>query len=236
MLMDVRSGMIRSMDIRAVIFDRDNTLVYFDTAATAALEARVAAAAPTLPPGAAAAHWSAWSGPWPRAADDEPAFWHTFWAQLAARYCLSGATVTALYEIGAFYHTCFAAFPDTISCLHALVERGFNLAVLTNFELPSVDQTLRHAGLDPAWFGALLCSASIGFYKPDPRAYLTAATALGLEPAECAFVDDLPTNVVAACAIGMRGILLDRARAHTSSTLERIEGLNDLVDLLALAR
>jgi putative hydrolase of the HAD superfamily len=221
------------MDIRAVIFDRDNTLVYFDAAATAALEARVAAAAPMLPRGAAAAHWSTWPGPWPRAADDEPAFWRAFWGQFAARYALAETTAMALLEIGAFYHTCFTAFPDATSCLRALRSRGLLLAVLTNFELPSIDQTLRNAGLDPAWFSSLLSSAAIGVYKPDPSAYLAAATALELDPAECMFVDDLPENVAAACAIGMRGVLLDRARAHTSGTIERIDDLHGLAALLA---
>jgi putative hydrolase of the HAD superfamily len=224
------------MDIRAVIFDRDNTLVYFDAAATAALEARVGAAAPTLPPGAAAAHWAAWPGPWPRAVDDEPAFWHAFWYQLAADYTLADASVVALLEIGAFYHTCFTSFPDATPCLRALRARGLRLAVLTNFELPSIDQTLRNAGLDPAWFSALLSSAAIGVYKPDPSAYLAAAAALELDPAECMFVDDLPENVAAACAIGMRGVLLDRARAHPSGTIERVDDLHGLAALLAMPR
>jgi putative hydrolase of the HAD superfamily len=230
--MDLLSGMIRDMDIRAVIFDRDNTLVYFDTNAIAILEARVAAAAPVLPPGAAADHWSTWPGPWPRVAEDEPAFWHAFWAQLATRYILTDAMTAALREIGAFYHTCFTAFPDATPCLRALRVCGLQLAVLTNFELPSIDQTLRNAGLDPVWFNALLCSATIGVYKPDPNAYLAAATALALDPGECVFVDDLPTNVAAACATGMRGILLDRTQTHTSSTLERINDLHGLIDLL----
>jgi putative hydrolase of the HAD superfamily len=236
MLMDMRSGMMRCMDIRAVIFDRDNTLVYFDSAAIATLEARVAAAAPALPPGAAAAHWSAWPGPWPRAVEDEPGFWRAFWAELAARYILTDATAAALLEIGAFYHTCFTAFPDATPCLRALRARGLRLAVLTNFELPSIDQTLRYAGLDPAWFSALLSSATIGAYKPDPGAYLTAAAALGLDPVECAFVDDLPENVAAACALGMRGVLLDRARACTSGAIERVDDLHGLVARLALPR
>jgi putative hydrolase of the HAD superfamily len=222
------------MDTRAVIFDRDNTLVYFDSAATATLEGRMAAAAPALPPGAAADQWSSWPGPWPRAVVDEPAFWRAFWGRLAARYTLSDATAAALLEIGAFYHTSFTAFPDAAPCLRALHARSLRLAVLTNFELPSIDQTLRSAGLDPAWFSALLSSAAIGVYKPDPRAYLAAAAALNLAPGACAFVDDLPENVAAACALGMRGVLLDRARVYTSGALERVDDLHSLVDLLAM--
>jgi len=224
------------MDIRAVIFDRDNTLVRFDPAAVAVLEARLAAAAPELPPSAAAAHWEAWPGPWPRSVDDEPAFWRAFWGQLAARYTLADATVVALLEIGAFYHTCFTSFTDAAPCLRLLRAHGLHLAVLTNFELPSIDQTLRNAGLNPAWFTALLSSAAIGVYKPNPSAYFAAAAALALDPGQCAFVDDLPENVTAACAIGMRGILLDRARVHTSGTIERVDDLHGLIALLAMPR
>src|SRR5215475_3354268 len=125
------------MSIRAVIFDRDNTLLHFDPAAIAAIEARIAEVAPTLPPGAVGLHWTAWPGPWPRTSADEPAFWSDFWGDLAARYQLGNDAVTALHELGAFYHTCFSAFPDALPCLGELRSRGMHLAVLTNFELPS---------------------------------------------------------------------------------------------------
>ena len=179
------------MNIQAVIFDRDNTLMHFDTAAAAAIEARIAAAAPTLPPGAVGRHWMAWPGPWPRAIDQEPAFWQVFWGRLAAQYQLPADTIAALHEIGAFYHTCFIAFPDTLACLAALRSRGVRLAILTNFELPSIHLTLQNAGIDPSWFSVLLSSATTGFPKPDARAYLAAAAALDLPPSACAFVDDL---------------------------------------------
>src|SRR5262245_581602 len=126
------------MHIQAVIFDRDNTLMRFDTAAAAAIEARIAAAAPTLPTGAVARHWTTWPGPWPRSIGEELKFWRVFWRGLAAQYQLPDDTVAALHEIGAFYHTCFTAFPDTFECLAALRSRGLLLAILTNFELPSI--------------------------------------------------------------------------------------------------
>jgi putative hydrolase of the HAD superfamily len=199
------------MKIQAVIFDRDNTLMHFDTAAGAALEARIAAAAPSLPADAVGRHWAAWPGPWPRAIEQEPEFWQAFWGQLATQYQLPHHTRAALREIGMFYHTCFIAFPDTPACLAALRLHGLRLAVLTNFELPSIHLTLQNAGIDPSWFSALLSSTSIGFSKPDARAYLAATDALGLDPSACVFVDDLISNVEAAQALGMRGWLLDRA-------------------------
>jgi putative hydrolase of the HAD superfamily len=220
------------MNIRAVIFDRDNTLVRFNTAAIAELEARVAAAAPGLPAGAAIEHWQHWPGPWPRTHDDEPAFWRAFWAALARAHQLHEGAAGTLEQIGAFYHTCFTAYPDTLACLRALRARGLRLAVLTNFELPSIHLTLRHAGIDPALFDTLLSSASLGTYKPDMRAYLAAAEALGLPPAACAFVDDLPENVQAAHALGMRAWLIDR-RDDASDDPQSIRGLSELVSLLA---
>jgi len=220
------------MNIQAVIFDRDNTLMRFDTAAAAAIEARIAGAAPTLPHGAVGRHWTSWTGPWPSAIEHEPAFWQVFWDRLAAQYQLPSDNITALHEIGMFYHTCFMAFPDTLACLAALRARGVRLAILTNFELPSIHLTLQNAGIDPSWFSVLLSSATTGFPKPDARAYLAAAAALDLPPAACAFVDDLVENVEAAQALGMRGWLLDRTGTATTSERPYLRDLHELAPLL----
>ena len=224
------------MNIQAVIFDRDNTLMRFDTAAAAVIEARIAAAAPTLPSGAVGRHWLAWPGPWPRAIKYEPAFWQAFWEQLATQHQLPADHLTALIEIGMFYHTCFTAFPDTLACLATLRARGLRLAILTNFELPSIHLTLQNAGSDPNWFSALLSSASMGFPKPDARAYLAAAAALNLPPTACAFVDDLIENVEAARALGMRSWLLDRTGAAPPSAHPHLHDLHELITLLDILR
>lgn len=60
------------------------------------------------------------------------------------------------------------------------------------------------------WTGvadAVLASGPLGFAKPDPRAYLAVADALGLDPGECVFVDDLAVNVRGAAAVGMVGVV-----------------------------
>jgi len=220
------------MNIRAVIFDRDNTLLHFDPAAITAIQARITAVAPNLPPDAINLHWSTWPGPWPRTPADEPAFWRAFWSDLAARYRLGGGATAALHELGAFYHTCFSVFPDTLACLGALRSHRIRLAVLTNFELPSIDLTLQHVGIDPSWFAALLSSAAIGCRKPDPRAYLAAVAELGVPLQACAFVDDLVENVQAAHALGMPAWLLDRRQSVASSTVSSIRDLQELTMLL----
>ena len=224
------------VQIKAIIFERDNTLLHFDTAAIATLESRIAQASPDIPRGAAVGSWLSWDGGWPRTASEEPAFWEAFWGQFALQYQLPAAAATDIREIGAFYHTCFRAFPDARDCLRTLRANGMRLAVLTNFELPSVDLTLRSAGLDPSWFAALLSSAAIGYRKPDSRAYMAATAALKLPPAECAFVDDLPENVAAARALGMHAWLLDRQGTSHNSPHPRIGDLHELTALLSELR
>lgn len=57
-----------------------------------------------------------------------------------------------------------------------------------------------------AAFEHLTLSAEVGVAKPDRRIYLHALAALGVAPPEAIFVDDMPANVEAANAIGMKGI------------------------------
>lgn len=167
---------------------------------------------PQLPAGAATALWNDWAGPLPRSAAAEPAFWRRFWGSAAEHYPIPADALSDLRRASADYYRLFEPFPDAAACLKELRAVGLRLAVLTNFELPSIARTLRHARLNPAWFDVLLSSASIGASKPDPRAYQAVTEALGLPPEACAFVDDRPENVAAAAALGMRAFLLDRKR------------------------
>lgn len=206
------------MRIHAVILDRDNTLMRFDPQAVACLEAQIASIAPQLPDHAVLDLWQHWPGSWPQYPEDEPAFWRAFWGTLAVQHKLNAAQEQALGAMGDFYQTCFVAFPDALPCLQALKTQGLRLAVLTNFELPSVARTLEYVGIDPTLFDVTLSSATLGLRKPDPRAFAAVARDLGVSRSACVFVDDLAEHVQAARASGMRAFLLDRTR--TSSDFE----------------
>jgi len=78
-------------------------------------------------------------------------------------------------------------------------------SVLSNADNTLVDRMKHEQGIFDL-FDDVLCSADVGLAKPDPRVYELAARRLGLEPAECLFVDDLGSNVVAARDAGMHGI------------------------------
>jgi putative hydrolase of the HAD superfamily len=65
-------------------------------------------------------------------------------------------------------------------------------------------------------FDAWVISAEVGIRKPDPAIYALAAERLGLEPADCVFVDDLPGNLKPARALGMATIV---HRGEAAATL-----------------
>ena len=74
-------------------------------------------------------------------------------------------------------------------------------------------------------FDEVVISGEVGLRKPDPPIFAVAAKRLGLPPEECVFVDDLPGNIEAAEALGMRGVLHEAAAA-TIPELEKLLGLS----------
>ena len=73
-------------------------------------------------------------------------------------------------------------------------------------------------------FDAVVISAEVGMRKPEERIFRHAAGLLGLDPAQCVFIDDIEANVQAAEALGMTGVL------HTdpAATAGRLAELLDL--------
>ncbi len=98
----------------------------------------------------------------------------------------------------------FAAFGDEPDMYAVLLEaraRGAKTALLSN----SWGNTYPREQF-AALFDVVVISGERGMRKPDPEIYLLTAEELGVEPAACVFVDDLPPNVQAAVDVGMVGI------------------------------
>lgn len=58
----------------------------------------------------------------------------------------------------------------------------------------------------PALFDAVVISGEVGMRKPEARIFTHTAQLLGIDPAQCVFIDDLEPNVRAAIACGMTGV------------------------------
>lgn len=218
-------------NIQAIIFDRDNTLLHADLERVHVLQEHLRALAPQVSVTMAQELWSSWPGPWPVVATEEPAFWQQFCQTMAATYGLPSSCLDSLPGVFArFYPTMFRAYPDAGPALHMLAQAGYRLVVLSNFELPSIDQTLKVAGLDPGMFELLLTRTILGVAKPEPQAFIATANLLGLRLEQCCLVDDLIEHVVAARELGMLAYHIDRNRADQSAP-HRAGTINSLTEL-----
>ncbi|HXR73990.1 HAD family phosphatase [Actinocrinis sp.] len=84
-------------------------------------------------------------------------------------------------------------------------------------------------------FDAVVISGQVGLRKPDPEIYRLAAEKVALDPAECVFVDDLPTNLSPAARLGM-GVIRHITPAATIAELAGIFGIELTVTDLGTAQ
>jgi len=75
--------------------------------------------------------------------------------------------------------------------------------------------------VDAHVFDLVIDSSHVGMRKPDPEIYHHTVRELGVAPARAAFIDDIPTNVEGASAVGLRAI-------HFTTTEEVIAQLKPL--------
>ncbi|MFD7154635.1 HAD family hydrolase [Kribbella sp. NPDC059898] len=92
--------------------------------------------------------------------------------------------------------------PAMAALVRRVNQRGIRTALLSN----SWGNTYPRDTWD-GMFDDVVISGEVGLRKPEPEIFRLAAGRLGLEPAECVFVDDLQLNVDGARAVGMTAIL-----------------------------
>jgi putative hydrolase of the HAD superfamily len=74
-------------------------------------------------------------------------------------------------------------------------------------------------------FDLVVDSSEVGVRKPDPAIYRIALDGLGGVPPECTlFLDDYPSNIDAAEALGIRGILVESDLRETLAALDQLIG------------
>lgn len=130
-------------------------------------------------------------------------------------------------------------YADTRKTLVELRGRGYKLGLVSNLSR-SDTVWLRELELD-SFFDATALSCEVGLLKPEPEIYLLAAERLAVRSEECVFVDDIPSNVAAAKAVGMTGVRINRFDSegpyaeHKEPAAEpdlRIRKLRELVEWL----
>jgi putative hydrolase of the HAD superfamily len=215
---------------RAVLFDRDGTIAYTDEGvyAEAAQWAAQTFGKPAREMGAALqAQWEARAFQWwhLRSRDDEDAFWADYGRELAGRMGVDPARAPEIMAAYPYWRYMKPA-PQAREVLSELKSRGLKIGVLSN-TLPSVHETLDEIGVGDL-IDAAVASCVVGVHKPEAEAYLYAARALDVSPAEVLFVDDLPENVEAARALGMGGLLIDLSGRNPAAIHRLTQVLDEL--------
>lgn len=95
---------------------------------------------------------------------------------------------------------------------------GVRFIMASNISLPDYTALQERWG-HPFWslFDYSFPSCKVGVRKPSPRFYRHLLRNTGASPHHTVFVDDRPENVLAAAALGMRGVLFEAADALSRS-------------------
>ena len=97
--------------------------------------------------------------------------------------------------------------PHAREVLQHLRQRGICLALCTSNAAEVVAEYLRIAGWEHA-FDQVITGEMVASSKPAPDIYLRGAELLGLDPAECAGVEDSYNGVRAVRAAGMYSVMI----------------------------
>jgi HAD superfamily hydrolase (TIGR01509 family) len=211
--------------LRAVLFDAGNTLIFLDYARMATGVG--AALGLSLTGDGLAAHADEAARAMERAGNDQ----ERATAYLEALFLLGGVPAGRLGEV----RTCLARMhrerhlwcsvsETTRTALARLKAAGLLLGVVSNSE-GRVAQALEAAGLRE-YFDVVIDSGIVGIEKPDPRIFQAALDALGVGAEEALYVGDLyEVDVVGARSAGMEAVLLGTvtgaaANCPTTSSIE----------------
>lgn len=145
---------------------------------------------------------------------DDAAFAPPFAAMLGLDATRADGLVTRLFS---------ALRPDEtmIHAVYAAREAGIRTGLISN----SWGEGLRYDErlLNDA-FDVVVLSHEVRIRKPAPEIFRIALERIGLAPADCAFVDDLPFNLEPAAELGMTTVLHADA-AETVPQLEHLLGV-----------
>ncbi|MBI2446106.1 HAD family hydrolase [Candidatus Micrarchaeota archaeon] len=108
---------------------------------------------------------------------------------------------------------CVEPFDDAFDALRTLRKDGFQLVVLTNTNNPALQYAFQRAPVD-RYVDAVIASCEEGLIKPDVRLFSRMLQRFRTRPHEALMVgDNVHNDVLAARAVGMHAVLLNRTAA-----------------------
>ncbi len=211
------------LDIRAVIFDCDGTLVDSEALSLDVLREMALALGIDLAPaeverrfkGVRMAEIADWFSA--RVADCPPAFETEFTRRFRERSARR-------------FETDLRPMPGAVELLSGL---KLPFAIATNGPPEKAALSLRLTGLAEFVGDRVFSAYDGGRFKPDPGLFLDTADALGVPPAHCAVVEDSLSGLLAGIAAGMQVFALCRAEDLPEDIRPNVRLIRSLADLSA---
>ena len=227
----------KAVKYKAIFFDRDGTLTYFNPTKKEWLENTV----------------SGWTGkgfelpydkmmslfylaaegktPWYKTVDDERGFFKRYY-----RHLLIGEGVTEEIEDRAtlLFQELWCnhdrlPYPETVEVLEYFYSRGYKMGVISDTS-PSLEHTLQQLDL-AKYFTSFTASSLVGAGKPSPIIFNAALNAQGVTAAESLYVDDYDMEADGARKQGFTSFHLDRSRRISGEwMIHDLKGLVDFVE------
>lgn len=222
---------------KAIFFDRDGTLTYFDKEKELWRDSKI----------------SEWSGkpfklpydkmikllslasegkkPWYKTIDDERAFFKRYY-----KYLLLGEGITENIDERSsmlfdelWCNKDRALFPETTEVLEYFKKHGYKLGVISDTS-PSLEYTLQQLGI-AKYFTSFTASSLVGAGKPSPVIFNAALSAQGVTAEESIYVDDYKPEADGARNLGFTSFLIDRSGIDKDKwTIQSLKQLIDFVE------
>ncbi len=129
----------------------------------------------------------------------EEMFWQKIASSLNEEY---SPTMLPLWTEG--FATETPPIPNMLPLVDKIKAAGYKVGLLSNTTAPHVEINRRRGIFEH--FDVALMSNEIGARKPEREAFLKLAQALGVDPTELVFIDDVAENVAGAEEVGITAI------------------------------
>jgi beta-phosphoglucomutase len=115
----------------------------------------------------------------------------------------------------------FPEMDGAIQIIDALAAEGFVLGIGSSAPPENVEMSLNGLGRAKS-FKAVVTGSDVTRGKPDPQVFLLAAQRMGVEPSNCAVIEDAVAGIAAALAGGMTAIALAGTAPTESLTMAHL--------------